>query len=98
MNILAFDCCFGAVSAAVRYADGGVRSERYEALSGGNAERLFPLVEQVLDEAKLQMSEVDRIAVTLGPGTFTGVRVGVAAARGLSLGLHKPVVGITSLA
>ena len=65
---------------------------------GGNAERLVPLVEEVLVEAELRADEVDRIAVTLGPGTFTGVRVGVAAARGFSLGLRKPVVGITSLA
>jgi tRNA threonylcarbamoyladenosine biosynthesis protein TsaB len=98
MNILAFDCCFGAVSAAVQCADGRSQAVRYERLTGGNAERLFPLIEEVLAEAKLSADEVDRIAVTLGPGTFTGVRVGVAAARAFSLGLRKPVVGITSLA
>ena len=98
MNILAFDCCFGAVSAAVQCADGRSQAVRYEQLTRGNAERLFPLIEEVLVEAKLPADKVDRIAVTLGPGTFTGARVGVAAARALSLGLRKPVVGITSLA
>lgn len=98
MNILAFDCCFGAVSAAVRRADGRAQAVRYEQLAGGNAERLFPLIEEVLIEAELGADEVDRIAVTLGPGNFTGVRVGVATARALCLALDKPVVGVTSLA
>ena len=75
-----------------------VANRALRAAHGGHAERLFPLIEEVLVEAKLRADQVDRIAVTLGPGTFTGVRVGVAAARALSLGLRKPVVGITSLA
>jgi tRNA threonylcarbamoyladenosine biosynthesis protein TsaB len=97
MNILAFDCCFAAVSVAVRESEGR-GAVRCEALRGGNAERLFPLIEEVLSEVGLRADKIDRIAVTLGPGTFTGVRTGIAGARALSLALRKPVTGTTSLA
>jgi tRNA threonylcarbamoyladenosine biosynthesis protein TsaB len=97
MKILAFDCCFAAVSVAVRESEGR-GAVRYEALHGGNAERLFRLIAEVLTETGLRADQIDRIAVTLGPGTFTGVRTGIAGARALSLALRKPVVGTTSLA
>lgn len=100
MNILAFDGCFGAVSAAIRRQSligQWVQNEAFETSSGANAERLFHVISVVLDEAGLSLPEVDRIAVTLGPGTFTGVRVGMAAARGLALATGKPVVGTSSL-
>src|SRR5512145_626858 len=101
MNVLAFDTCFGAVSVAVRgqCASGEWRlREVYEERATGHAERLFPMMAEVMDGAGLAFSALDRIAVTLGPGTFTGVRVGISAARALALALGKPVVGITSLA
>lgn len=101
MNILAFDCCFGAVSAAVRWqpaAGQWEHCEAYEQHASGNAERLFPMVAEVLASAGLQPADVDRVAVTLGPGTFTGVRVGVAAARAFAIATGKPVVGVSSLA
>jgi tRNA threonylcarbamoyladenosine biosynthesis protein TsaB len=101
MNVLAFDTCFGAVSVALRWHDahGQVQlREAYEERSAGHAERLFPMIAAVVEGAGLPFAAIDRIAVTLGPGTFTGVRVGVAAARALALALGKPVVGITSLA
>ena len=100
MNVLAFDTCFGALSVTVQWqADGESRlHEAYELRSTGHAERLFPMIAQVLKESGTTLAAIDRIAVTLGPGTFTGVRVGVAAARGLALALNKPVVGMTSLA
>jgi tRNA threonylcarbamoyladenosine biosynthesis protein TsaB len=101
MNVLAFDCCFGAVSVAVRQEKEHGRwllHEAYESRAGGHAERLFPMIAEVLEEAHLEFSEIDRIAVTLGPGTFTGVRVGVATARAFALAAAKPVVGTTSLA
>jgi len=100
MNILAFDTCFGAVSAALRWRDTGGAPrlrEAYEERATGHAERLFPMLAEVMDAAGLPFSAIDRIAVTLGPGTFTGVRVGIAAARALALALGKPVAGITSL-
>ena len=101
MNILAFDCCLGAVSVAVRWQSGEGQREQRETCdlqASGNAERLFPMIAEILASAGLQPSEMDRIAVTLGPGTFTGVRVGVAAARALAMAMGKPVVGVSSLA
>jgi tRNA threonylcarbamoyladenosine biosynthesis protein TsaB len=100
MNILAFDSCLGAVSAAVRRRgpEGALRREAYEVRAAGHAERLLPMVAEVMDGAGLAFPQLDRIAVTLGPGGFTGVRVGIAAARGLVLATGKPVVAATSLA
>jgi tRNA threonylcarbamoyladenosine biosynthesis protein TsaB len=101
MNVLAFDTCFGAVSVAVRWqgaSDAWLLREAYEERSSGHAERLFPMIAEVMDGAGLAFAAIDRIAVTLGPGTFTGVRVGISAARALALAMGKPVVGITSLA
>jgi tRNA threonylcarbamoyladenosine biosynthesis protein TsaB len=101
MNVLAFDTCLGAVSAAVRWkSDRGewLLREACEARATGHAERLFPMIAGIMDGAGLAMSAIDRFAVTIGPGTFTGVRVGVAAARALALATGKPVVAMTSLA
>lgn len=101
MNILAFDTCFGAVSVAVGWQDAHSQlllRGAYEERATGHAERLFPMIAEVMDGAGLLFASIDRIAVTLGPGTFTGVRVGISAARALALALGKPVVGVTSLA
>ena len=101
MNVLAFDTCLGAVSAAVRWRGAGGEwrlCERFEARAGGHAERLMPMVAEVMEEAGLAFADLHRIAVTVGPGTFTGVRGGVAAARGLALASGLPVVTATSLA
>lgn len=101
MNVLAFDTCLGAASAAVRWRDaGGAWQEcsRRELRERGQAERLMPMLAEVMADAGLAFSDLERIAVTVGPGSFTGVRVGVAAARGLALASGLPVVGATSLA
>ncbi|TCL96026.1 tRNA threonylcarbamoyladenosine biosynthesis protein TsaB [Rhizobium sp. PP-WC-2G-219] len=63
----------------------------------GHAERLMGFIDEALETAGLGMDKVDRIAVTIGPGSFTGIRVGVATARGLGLALGRPVVGISVL-
>lgn len=97
MNVLAFDTCFGAVSVAVR-STSGTLTIAYEARTAGHAERLLPMIDQTMRSAGLAFRDIDRIAVTVGPGSFTGVRVGVAAARALALATGKPVVGMTSLA
>lgn len=100
MALLAFDTCFGALSVAVRFraanGDWLVR-EAYEARLTGHAERLMPMIAEVMDGAGLGFDAIERFAVTLGPGTFTGVRVGVAAARSFALATGRPVVGMTSL-
>lgn len=63
----------------------------------GHAEALMPLVAGVMSDSGMEFSELDRIAVTVGPGSFTGLRVGVAAARGIALAAGKPAVGLTTL-
>ena len=63
----------------------------------GQAERLIPLAEQLLAEAGLTFADLDAIAVGTGPGNFTGVRIAVAAARGLALSLGIPAIGVTRL-
>ncbi len=101
MRVLAFDTCFGAVSVAVRWpaASGAwLLREVYEERDTGQAERLIPLIEEVMGAAGLAFADLDRIAVTRGPGSFTGVRTGLSAARGLALAAGLPLVGATSLA
>jgi tRNA threonylcarbamoyl adenosine modification protein YeaZ len=58
----------------------------------------MPLIARVMDEAEVEFSELDRIAVTVGPGSFTGLRVGISAARGIALAAAKPAIGLTTLA
>ena len=100
MALLAFDTCFGAVSVAVRYrAPGGdwLIREAYEARQTGHAERLMPMIAEVMAGAGLAFDRIERFAVTVGPGSFTGVRVGVAAARAFALAAARPVIGVPSL-
>jgi tRNA threonylcarbamoyladenosine biosynthesis protein TsaB len=101
MTVLAFDTCLGAVSAAVRWQSARgqwLSCDRFEPLETGHAERLMPMLAEVMQEAGLAFGDLERIAITIGPGTFTGVRGTVAAARGLALASGLPVVGATSLA
>ena len=100
--MLAIDTTFAACSAAVRVADNSENQfrqiERFEEMSTGHAEVLMPMVRDVLGEAGLRFKDLEAIAVTVGPGSFTGTRVGIAAARGLALAGRLPVFGTTSLA
>jgi len=82
---------------AVALAGEGKAVSRSEAVSRGHAERLFPLIDEVLAAADIEVDQVVRIAVNVGPGSFTGIRIAVAAARGLGLALGVPVVGIDAL-
>jgi len=96
MNILAFDTALDACAAAV-WSDGTVLAAESVAAARGHAEMLFPMLARVLAQADLDYADLDRFAVTTGPGSFTGVRVGLAAARGLALGRSRPIIGITTL-
>src|SRR5262245_20407998 len=101
MKILAFDSSLGAVSVAVRWRGGDgawLLRQSHEDRERGHVERLMPMIAKVMGEAGLAFREIDRIAATIGPGSFTGVRVGVAAARGLALASGAPTVGASSLA
>jgi tRNA threonylcarbamoyladenosine biosynthesis protein TsaB len=98
MKILSLDTAMGACSAAV--IDTGSRlpmAAAYVQMERGHAEALPPMVAGVMKTADLRFSQIDRIAVTIGPGTFTGVRIGIAFARGLAQATGIPVVGIDTL-
>lgn len=95
MTLLAFDTSMGACSAAV-WRD-GIVAHRFEAMPRGHAEALFPMLQEVMIEAGLRFADLQAIAVTRGPGSFTGVRVGIAVARGLALAAGKPIIAATSL-
>ncbi len=96
MRILAVDTALGACSVAIAL-DGEVVARAFKPLSRGHAEVLFAMISEVEQEAGLRASDMDRFAVTIGPGTFTGLRVGLSAARGLGLATSKPVLGLTTL-
>lgn len=72
-------------------------ASKSETLGKGHAERLIPMIDEVFSEAGLALKDMTRIGVTTGPGSFTGIRVGVAAARGFALSLGIPAVGVTTL-
>ncbi len=97
MNILAVDTALGACSAAL-LDDAGVLAHRFEPMDRGHAERLALMVDEIMREANVEFASLDRLAVTTGPGTFTGQRVGLAFMRGLRVALHRPLIGITTLA
>lgn len=96
MRILALDTCLPACSAAV--LDGNdVLASASEPMMKGHQERLATMVREVMQAAGLGFGDLDRIGVTVGPGSFTGLRVGVAFAKGLSAALGKPCVGVGTL-
>jgi tRNA threonylcarbamoyladenosine biosynthesis protein TsaB len=97
VTVLAFDTAGNGCSAAV-LRDGKIAAHRFAAMARGHAEQLLPMVESVLGEAGIAISALDVIAVTVGPGAFTGLRIGIAAARGLALASGVPALGITSFA
>ena len=99
MRVLAIDTALGACSAAVLDSERQViMASETLIMQRGHAEALMPLIARVMDGAAVEFKELDRIAVTTGPGSFTGLRVGISAARGLALAADKPVIGLTTLA
>jgi tRNA threonylcarbamoyladenosine biosynthesis protein TsaB len=74
-----------------------VLGEVCETIGKGHAERLMAVIDGALEQAQLSLQNVERIAVTIGPGSFTGIRVGVAAARGFALSLGIEAMGVTTL-
>jgi tRNA threonylcarbamoyladenosine biosynthesis protein TsaB len=97
MNILAFDTAFAAVSACVRRDGVEVAHRRVDA-ARGHAELLLPMVGEVLAEAGIEPRSLARIATSPGPGHFTGLRAGLAAAQGMALASGAALVGIDGFA
>ncbi len=93
-TILAFDTS-AAHCAAALLRGGQIVVSVAEAMSRGQAERLMPLLEEVLAQAGCSWADLDAIGVGVGPGNFTGIRISVSAARGLALGLNVPAVGVS---
>jgi tRNA threonylcarbamoyladenosine biosynthesis protein TsaB len=96
MKILALDTALNACSVAV-LDDGNVQAHVHEKRARGHAETLMPLIQDLMKTCGMRYSDLDLIAVTVGPGTFTGLRIGLAAARGIALAAAKPCRGITTL-
>ncbi len=96
MRILGFDTATSACSAAV-WEDGRIAARRFEPMSRGQSERLMPMVREVLSEAGADFQDLDLLAVTTGPGAFTGLRIGLAAARGMALAGDLACFGVTTL-
>ena len=96
--LLALDAAGQACSAALWQPGQGLLAHRFERRARGQSERLLPLVEAVMAEAGVAYAALGAIAVTLGPGGFTGVRIGLAAAEGLALAWNLPILGLDSFA
>ncbi|SDG23622.1 tRNA threonylcarbamoyladenosine biosynthesis protein TsaB [Limimonas halophila] len=96
-TLLAFDVAGGGCAVAVRRA-GELAAVRDEPMRRGQAERLVPMIEDAMAEAGLAYADLDAVGVTTGPGAFTGVRIGLATARGFALALGIPAIGVTSFA
>jgi tRNA threonylcarbamoyladenosine biosynthesis protein TsaB len=95
MLTLALDTANDRIAAAL--LGERVAVSRIEEITRGHAERLFPLIDELFVEAGRTIANVSRIAVNIGPGSFTGIRIAVAAARGLGVALNVPVVGVDAL-
>ena len=99
MLILAIDTALDACAAAVLDTDASkIVAQESLPMKRGHAEALMPLIARVMNASGVAFAALDRIAVTTGPGSFTGLRVGLSAARGIALAAGKPVVGLTTLA
>lgn len=96
MIVLAFDTSMARCSAAL-WRDGAVVAERAAEIARGHAEALMPMLQEVMAEAGVAYADLERIGVTTGPGSFTGLRIGLSAARGLALATGVSAFGISTL-
>ena len=97
MKILALETSAKAVSAAVS-ENGKILCSGYQDTGLTHSRTLMPIVEHILKNTNLTMADMDAIAVAAGPGSFTGIRIGVSAAKGLAFAIDKPAVGVSTLA
>jgi tRNA threonylcarbamoyladenosine biosynthesis protein TsaB len=100
VKILAFDTATPATAVALSGVGDAVFTARHDPLPGerpGHATRLLPLLARVMDRAGVGWGDVDRLAVGVGPGTFTGLRIGIATARALARARSLPLIGVSTL-
>ena len=98
MRVLAIDTALGACAAAVLDSQAGaILAAESIGMVRGHAEVVMPLIARVMDAARSEFNELNRIAVTVGPGSFTGLRVGISAARGIALAAGRPAIGLSTL-
>lgn len=95
--ILAFDTAMAGCSVSIVDRDKARTFAASESMARGQAERLVPMIDEIIVEAGIDYAAIDLIAVTTGPGAFTGLRIALSAARALALALQKPLVGVTTL-
>ena len=93
-TVLAFDTSGPYVGASLMHND--ATTTRVEAMKRGQAERLIPLLEEMLADQNLSWADLSALGVGIGPGNFTGIRIAVSAARGLAMGLNIPAVGVSA--
>ena len=93
--VLAIDTAADSISVAL-IQDKKVLAHQYRQMERGQGEALIPMIENVIQKAGCSFNKIGKVAVSKGPGSFTGVRIGLATARGIGLALNIPVVGITS--
>jgi tRNA threonylcarbamoyladenosine biosynthesis protein TsaB len=97
MRVLAIDTALAACAAAVFDTERGIVASESQPMVRGHAEALMPLVARLMASAGIAFADLDRVVVTSGPGSFTGLRVGISAARGIALAADKPAVGVSTL-
>lgn len=95
MRVLAIDSAMNGCSACVLDSDAGVLSSQYLDITRGQAEHLMPLINDVMQKSGANYNNLDMIAVTQGPGAFTGMRIGLATAKSIGMVINKPVVGVS---
>lgn len=95
-SLLAIDTSQAACSIAL-WQEGAITAHRYLDMAKGHAEALIPMLDEMCADTDFRFEELDAFAVTVGPGTFTGLRVGLATARGFAVAMGKPCLGVTSL-
>jgi len=95
--VMGFDTAMDACQVAIVSRSGAVVASAHEEMKRGHAEALIPMIAAVLDSADLTLEDLTRIGVTVGPGTFAGLRVGLSAARSFGLSHDIPLVGVSTL-